>query len=128
MGSATALNLTRSFEVLECGECGIEFWVPQHWANEKRRDHTGWKCPNGHSRIFSNLSDVEIAKREAREALEKLEWERKRVAKLERESKKLKRRIAAGVCPCCHRTFENLQRHMTGEHPDFLPTPKTAVA
>ena len=128
MGTPVALNLTINFEPLECGECGIEFWVPVHWCDEKRRDHTGWRCPNGHGRHFGGASDVEVAKREAREALEKLEWERKRVAKLERESKKLKRRIAAGVCPCCHRTFENLQRHMSGQHPDFIGPVKAAVA
>ena len=32
---------------------------------------------------------------------------------------KLRKQIAAGVCPCCHRSFQNLRRHMDGQHPDF---------
>ena len=32
---------------------------------------------------------------------------------------KLKKRAAAGVCPCCNRTFVELQRHMATKHPTF---------
>lgn len=32
---------------------------------------------------------------------------------------KTKKRIANGVCPCCNRHFVNLERHMTGKHPDY---------
>jgi hypothetical protein len=32
---------------------------------------------------------------------------------------KLKQRVANGVCPCCHRSFVNLHRHMAGQHPDY---------
>lgn len=29
------------------------------------------------------------------------------------------RRIAAGVCPCCRRSFTDLARHMSSQHPDY---------
>lgn len=32
---------------------------------------------------------------------------------------KFRRRVGNGVCPCCTRTFTNLSRHMTTNHPDF---------
>jgi DNA repair exonuclease SbcCD ATPase subunit len=32
-----------------------------------------------------------------------------------------KKRHAAGVCPCCNRSFENVRRHMATQHPDFDP-------
>lgn len=32
---------------------------------------------------------------------------------------RVKRRVAAGVCPCCKRHFGNLHRHMAGQHPDY---------
>lgn len=32
---------------------------------------------------------------------------------------KLKKRIAAGLCPCCRRPFENLLNHMKTEHPEY---------
>ena len=33
---------------------------------------------------------------------------------------KLKKRVAAGVCPCCQRSFINLRRHMTTQHADYV--------
>lgn len=35
------------------------------------------------------------------------------------QNTRLKKRIAAGVCPCCNRSFANLREHMAGQHPDF---------
>jgi hypothetical protein len=32
---------------------------------------------------------------------------------------RIKNRVSHGVCPCCNRTFENLQRHMHSKHPTF---------
>lgn len=32
---------------------------------------------------------------------------------------RIKNRVSNGVCPCCNRTFENLQRHMHSKHPTF---------
>lgn len=33
----------------------------------------------------------------------------------------------AGVCPCCSRSFENLQRHIASQHPTFgAETPEAA--
>lgn len=29
-------------------------------------------------------------------------------------------RIAAGVCPCCNRTFQNLADHMRTLHADYV--------
>lgn len=36
---------------------------------------------------------------------------------------RLKNRAAAGVCPCCNRTFHQLVRHMAAKHPDFAAEP-----
>lgn len=30
-----------------------------------------------------------------------------------------RKRAAAGVCPCCNRSFVQLSRHMKTKHPDF---------
>jgi hypothetical protein len=32
---------------------------------------------------------------------------------------RIKKRVAAGVCPCCNRSFKDLARHMAGQHPDY---------
>lgn len=36
---------------------------------------------------------------------------------------RLKKRVAAGVCPCCNRTFKDLSRHMAGQHPEYVEVP-----
>jgi hypothetical protein len=33
---------------------------------------------------------------------------------------RLKKRVAAGVCPCCNRTFQDLAKHMKGQHPKYV--------
>lgn len=33
--------------------------------------------------------------------------------------RKVKDRVKNGVCPCCNRTFVNLQRHMHTKHPSY---------
>jgi hypothetical protein len=37
----------------------------------------------------------------------------------EKVERKLKR-VHRGVCPCCKRTFQNIQRHMETKHPETL--------
>ena len=120
------------FKHMDCGECGIEFYVPDSFYKERRERKLGWTCPNGHSRIFSETESEKLRRErdravqqnarladELREAAEaKAEIER-RAARTERN---LKRRLAAGSCPCCRRTFGNMAQHMRKQHPDFLAT------
>lgn len=51
---SVALQLTQNFTRLECGECGINFWVPDHFDDQRREDKRGWYwyCPNGHYRVY----------------------------------------------------------------------------
>jgi hypothetical protein len=32
---------------------------------------------------------------------------------------RIKNRVSKGVCPCCNRTFVDLQRHMHTKHPEY---------
>jgi len=128
MGYALARTVTLTD--MEYGECGIVFAVPEDWRAEKQRSGKGWYCPNGHSRVYkesdaarykrmldeANANNTKLAQsvREAQEAEQRAVDERKRV---EREAKRIKRRIQGGVCPCCNRTFINLGRHMKTKHP-----------
>lgn len=119
-----ALPVTVQMTDMTCGECGIQFAVPESWRAEKQRTGNGWFCPNGHSRVYSESDE-----KKARNALEE---ERKRhVSTLARlneaeaaerkakaEIKRMKSRASAGVCPCCNRTFQQLLRHMKIKHPN----------
>lgn len=112
--------------VMCCGECGIEFHVPDHFYAERKKTGHGWYCPNGHSRAFKE-SDADKFRRErdravqeqARLAEENAEKDRQ-LAKKEGEIKRFKKRASAGTCPCCSRTFSNMTRHMQTKHPELV--------
>jgi hypothetical protein len=124
-------TLTRSvtLQVIECGTCGVIHAIPQSMYDQYYKDGGFWHCPNGHRRGWNE--------RNCKSALEKLEaenarltssinykndqidTERRRTAAAKGEVNKIKKRIGNGICPCCNRTFANLQRHMTTKHLDF---------
>jgi len=113
-----------------CGSCGMQFAVPEHWDQERRRKHDGWWCPNGHSLVYKGKSDAEKAREERdrykewlRQEEERLAAERRSHSATKGQLTKTRKRIAGGVCPCCNRTFQNLGRHMHTKHPDFQEQP-----
>lgn len=125
-----------NFEMMECGKCGCLFCVNQHFVDERRMDGGTWYCPNGHPRVFKE-SFLDRANREHREREQRLQAQineerharlvAERAAEKERRARrKVEKRVAAGVCPCCNRTFEDLQRHMKTKHKDYAALPKPA--
>lgn len=115
------------------GECGIEFSVPDHFYKERKENGKGWHCPNGHLRVFRE-SDLDKMRRERDNAIQqKARAEQEASANLrayeraQKETKRLKKRAAVGVCPCCSRTVGQLARHMKTKHPDFVATETTNV-
>lgn len=109
-----------------CGQCGISFAVPQSFHEEQKKlgPKGGWYCPNGHSRCFSKSKITEL---EERNTALSLIIDRQRdtiqskdhVIRATRAAKtRLKNRVAAGVCPCCNRTFSNLAAHFKNMHPE----------
>lgn len=112
-----------------CGKCGVTFAMPERMREERQRNGGDFYCPNGHPRVYRE-TDVEKARKERDAALRKLsekscELSRERNAK-ESAERKL-RRCKNGVCPCCRRSFQNLQRHMKSQHPDFAKWSGTAA-
>jgi hypothetical protein len=129
--------LTETFTIINCYQCQMSFAVPasvhQRWLD----DHNQWfYCPAGHSQHYIG----ETAEQKLREQLaqkkheiEQLEAQRntarqnakhfERSAAITRgRHRKLKERIAAGLCPCCRRPFANLLAHMQHKHPSYRPT------
>lgn len=118
---------------ITCCNCGVAFGLDDDHYKRLRASHDWFYCPNGHQQHFTGKTEAErlreqlaAAERLAiRERNAKEEAQRRAVsAEMSRRVTKghltrTKRRVAAGVCPCCNRTFENLARHMKGQHPDF---------
>jgi hypothetical protein len=127
-----------TLEVTVC-TCGVLFAAPEKLLDTRRHNGESFFCPNGHSlsfngdrarlersleqarqragRLASNLEQTEASLRAQRGAATRARNERDRVRK----------RAAAGVCPCCNRTFKALARHMKGQHPGYpVPEPESA--
>lgn len=124
---------TITLKLIECANCGMPFGVTESFQNRRRDDHKGFMCPNGHSNVYNGKTEAEKLREQLersanREKSLSLVIDRQRdtiqskdhVIRATRAAKtRLKNRIAAGVCPCCNRTFQDLARHMQGKHPEF---------
>lgn len=114
-----------------CVGCGIWFGVDEYFDNERRKDKRTFFCPNGHPMSFGE-GEADRVRKQLAEKQRELDQERQRVAmerqmridtentllKERKEHKRQSKRIHAGVCPCCNRTFQNVARHMATKHPE----------
>ncbi len=116
-----------------------------YFMAQERKGELAFYCPNGHGQVFkAGESEEDILRRERdrlrqklsekddeiRERREEAERQRlraeageRRVSAARGQITKLKRRASNGVCPCCNRTFSDLQRHMHSKHPGFVTEP-----
>jgi hypothetical protein len=124
-----ALKHEREHTEMECGECGIVFYVPEHWREQRQAHGNTFYCPNGHPRVYRE-STVDKLRRQLKDATDQVTWHKARADKAEQTTakakattKRLERRIAAGVCPCCHRTVAQLARHIATKHPEYPKAP-----
>ena len=136
MSYAAMVNV--KLETLTCSSCAIAFSVPEEWLTNRRSDGKQFFCPNGHSlsyheteaaRLKKELEAerrrLEFARNEARAQREESDRLFRRLSAAKGQMTKLRNRIGNGVCPCCNRSFANLQRHMVTKHPKFKITVST---
>ena len=115
------------YDYTTCCVCGVGFGSPV--LSFRRKDGQSVWCPNGHCQSWNETEAQRLRKELEKTKTEKWKAEeqhRLAVADLHKMEKKLKRerkRTANGVCPCCHRTFIALGRHMKTKHPEFAEAP-----
>lgn len=121
-----AYNYTLSLSLLHCTECGVAFGISDEYRAARRQNHATFYCPNGHSQYYPQKTEAELLKtalekeqREAASLRENMVAAQRAQQKAEQRIEKLKKRAAAGVCPCCNRTFSQLARHMESKHKEF---------
>lgn len=122
------------FHTITCYKCKERFGMADDTYSHLKRSSQGFWCPNGHEQHFRpGKTDAQILQ-------EQLDEERRRVQRLEQrqamleydreaaersaraykgQATRLRNRAAAGVCPCCNRSFANLRTHMSKQHPGF---------
>jgi hypothetical protein len=125
---------TIEFVAQVCGACGTHFGMPRELYDRALETGEDWYCPRGHCRHFTKSENQKLRDELAREkhraeqarAWAQDESRRKDVYHRRLNATKgvvtrIKNRVGKGVCPCCNRTFQNLGRHMAGQHPTWAP-------
>lgn len=129
-------------QVAECRTCGIPYTVPLT-VYETHREKGGFHfCPNGHQWGWSEDRCEEAIVRQERDRLrqeaarkdEKIRLLQEQRGHAERQTAAVKghltrhkKRAAAGTCPCCNRTFQQLARHMKNQHPKYVDEQRPAL-
>lgn len=112
-----------------CISCGVWFGFDAYLDQQLRNNKKSFYCPNGHTQAYCE-SEADRVRKDLAAKQKELDRERQNLAmerqlridteaRLEKEKTALKRqtkRVNAGVCPHCNRTFSQLQRHMQCKH------------
>ena len=131
--------------VNQCGTCGVWHTIPKIVYDCCFQEGGFWHCPNGHSRGWAEGQDErdhkalrlerDRLKQQTAQLQDEIAAERKRAMEAEKKAGDAQRRYVsarkracAGVCPCCNRTFENVQRHMKTKHPNVVPLEQKQLA
>lgn len=118
----------------ECCDCGIAFGITKDFRERRLADHKLFYCPKGHGQYFSGKSEKEKLQDQVNSLLSKnmsLQVRRDELINEVQQVKyslraqkaaktKIMNRVKNGVCPCCNRSFTDLQRHFATKHPELL--------
>jgi hypothetical protein len=127
-----------TFVVVTCASCAVEFGVTDRLQQARREDQSDFWCPNGHINVYRQSESDRLRKQleaeqrrviQANAARQHAERERlaaeRSASAYKGQTTRLRKRVGNGVCPCCNRHFQNVERHMSNKHPDFADTEVT---
>ena len=111
---------------MECPACGVKYAMPTKLRDKREETGDSFYCVNGHSLSYAD-SEVKRLRRavdaktaEANRLRDQYFAEQRQHEETQKKLRGLKKRTAAGVCPCCNRTFSQLGRHMQIKHVEFV--------
>lgn len=116
---------TVHLEETSCCVCGTPFAIPAVMLSDKRKTAGSIYCPSGHCIGWTETEADRLRKKLATETNLRTQAELNAARALDRQQeaeamlRKHEKRSANGVCPCCNRSFINMQRHMKTKHPEF---------
>ena len=129
MYEAQAVIAVADLETVICGSCSGIYALSEKYIREKKEHGGYWNCPYCRNAwgYDTEGSEVKQLERKLAQATKRKEWAEQEAKNAEcrrraavGQTTKLKNRIGHGVCPCCKRTFQQLQRHMQTKHPDYV--------
>jgi DNA repair exonuclease SbcCD ATPase subunit len=109
-----------------------------HAVAKSRPEDFQFYCPNGHAQHYTKgETETDKLRRERDRLKQEQAWyeqqldaarsesdfRRRQLSATKGQITKMKKRAANGICPCCNRSFTNLQRHMASQHPGFISEP-----
>lgn len=123
--------MENEFKTLTCCICGIRFGLPAVMYRHLY-DHGGnFHCPNGHGLHFGDFTvdrlnrKIESLQIELAQTRNNLSDQRRFIKEFQAKIERRRRRVNAGVCPHCNRSFIALARHIRIKHPqEPLPNQK----
>lgn len=122
----SSMTYVETLELNHCARCGVAFGITQDLEHRRREDHDTFYCPHGHPNVFRGKTEAEKLREEKRllerrlaNKDEDLRSTRASLVATRGQLTKTRKRVANGVCPCCNRSFVNVQRHIAGQHPEF---------
>ena len=129
-------------KTVTCHRCNEVFGLADETDATLRRSGHTFYCPWGHPGVYSRGETEADKLRRERDRLKqetarladevRMAWNtvddqhqqkeaaRRSASAYRGQLTKIKNRVGRGVCPCCNRTFENLQRHMASKHAGFV--------
>lgn len=119
-----------------CYKCKATIYLPVSLHEAARASpRISFYCAYGHEQHYASGPTEEDKLRLERDRLkqnaafeadlrrqetERADAAQRRVTAMKGQVTRLKKRAAAGVCPCCNRQFTDLQRHMAAKHAGFV--------
>lgn len=114
--------------------CNMKWAMPSSFVTDRKEDHKLFYCPRGHSQYYAGKSDKEKLQDEIDKLNQRnlnlyqtISEKNHRIEQLgysirsQKAAKtKILNRVKNGICPCCNRTFQNLQNHFKTKHPELL--------
>jgi hypothetical protein len=128
---------TSTLVIETCCNCNMKFGMDRQFYNECRDagPNKVFYCPNGHRQWYSKgrIAELEqsIASLKNRESYlqqanaslhNKLTEKNHSIRALKGVKTRIMNRVKNGVCPCCNRSFSDLQKHFKSKHPELLKT------
>jgi hypothetical protein len=121
--------------VVACWKCKTDIVLPASLHDAaKRSSNISFFCPYGHEGVFrEGETEADVLRRERDRALQQLAQKDDEIAQarkgwneIAKELKatkatavKARKRTAAGLCPCCNRSFRQMALHLKTKHPTF---------
>jgi hypothetical protein len=115
-----------TLETIHCW-CGVPMALPADAIRNARQTGNDLWCPTtGHRMSFDSENDrlrKQLDRERARvtAVTDQLRAAERQTAAVKGQLTKTRKRAAAGVCPCCKRSFVQLTRHIATKHPDYDP-------